>query len=742
MLATKQHACCIFIIHSVRMLKKLLFPLAVSILVYSSAVAQHYMYNYNVPVLQGTTNYQNPFAGGLNNPQFSSIDINQDGKKDLFLFDRSGNIPMIFINRGGTGEINYEYRAEYASRFPAMRDWAILLDYNCDGLEDIICGYDNGIKTYLAASDGGSINFTEDASKLQFTEAGFFFDLPVGYIDIPGFADIDQDGDIDVITFNMIGGIVDHYDNQAVEDGLPCGTWALEHINSCWGNFYESGITYGVDLNYDCKGIVRTADGLHAGSTFMIFDEDADNDMDVVLGDLAFDVLNKLTNGGDSELAYITDQDTTFPSYDKPYDLPAFPAPFLIDINNDGAKDMVVAPNNINSSENFKNVWYYQNISTDDTYVFDYRQDTLMVSTMLDFGDGAFPVFFDYNYDGLLDLIVGNYEYFDDGDQIGKIALLQNTGTADAPAYTLITRNLGNIADFGFHAIAPTFGDLDGDGDQDMLIGEEEGFLHLFKNIGPPEGPAEFIFFTGNYQGIDKGQNATPQLFDVNDDGLLDLILGERNGNINYFENTGTATTPVFTLISEFWGNVDVRSTGVLTGYSAPCMYRSPEGDMTLYVGCEEGTIFQYQPAADITAPFIEVTDHFSDIDCGAFSSVNINEINNDDYPDIICGNKRGGVTLFRDDRSTGIANHEAVSPLIFPNPTADNIYIDGLQKITGPILISVCSIEGKEVKSTMVSSGNMPVQLSLSDIASGVYVLHITTRQEANISSQLLIKQ
>lgn len=67
---------------------------------------------------------------------------------------------------------------------------------------------------------------------------------------------------------------------------------------------------------------------MHAGSTFMIFDEDADNDMDVVLGDLAFGNLNKLVNGGDKDLAHITDQDTTFPAYDLPYEVPIFPAPF------------------------------------------------------------------------------------------------------------------------------------------------------------------------------------------------------------------------------------------------------------------------------------------------------------------------------------------------------------------------------------------------------------------------------
>ena len=133
---------------------------------------------------------------------------------------------------------------------------------------------------------------------------------------------------------------------------------------------------------------------MHAGSSFMIFDEDADNDMDIVLGDLAFNNLNRLINGGDNTFATITEQDTTYPEYDKPYDIPIFPAPFLIDVDNDGKKDMLVSPNNINQSANIKNVWYYKNVAEDEKYVFDYQQDSLFISEMVDFGSGAYPVFF------------------------------------------------------------------------------------------------------------------------------------------------------------------------------------------------------------------------------------------------------------------------------------------------------------------------------------------------------------
>ncbi len=690
------------------------------------SIAQNYTYNYSIPVTQFGHELKFPFVGGLNNPQFSHVDMNQDGLKDLFIFDRTGNKTLVLINEGGENEIDYFYWQQYEQQFPALLDWAILIDYNCDGLEDIITGYDLGVKTYLGNYDGSSVTFSEDVSKLQFTEAGLLFDLAVGYIDIPGFADVDFDGDIDVLTFNIVGGIVDYYINTQIEDGLPCGTLALQHINSCWGNFYESGLKYAVDLDYACKGVTKTTDGVHTGSTFMVFDEDADNDMDIVLGDLAYGNLNKLVNGGDKDFAHIIDQDTLFPNYDFPYNVAIFPAPFLLDINNDNKKDMLVSPNNINLSENHKNVAYYQNISDDDTYVFNFQTDSLFVSDMIDLGEGAYPIFFDYNYDGLQDLVIGNYGYYVTSDNIGKLALYKNTGTATAPAFTLITLDFAGISEYQFLSLVPTFADLDNDGDEDMLLGESNGFVHYFKNIAPPEGPAQFILFAANYQGIDPGANSAPQLIDVSGDGLVDLIIGEKNGNLNYYENTGAADAPIFTLQNEFWGNVDVRTIGVLTGHAIPFLTKLNTGNYQLYIGCEAGTIYLYEPTPDFTGEFTKVTSALNNIDEGAYSSVQLKDINGDGLADMVTGNQRGGITFYRDENA--LSNNTIKSPynnlLIYPNPAENMLNIEGLFSKNAQLVIY--SIDGKVILQQTVSNTSNKITCSVAGLNAGLYFIEI----------------
>lgn len=717
-------------------MKKLLSVVAGLLLlsVPKQAATQSYVFNYQVDVFENGIQYQNAFAGGLNNPQFYPIDIDQDNDDDLFVFDRAGSTVLVFTYEAGT----YTFWYQYAAIFPPMQNWVILIDYNCDELPDIVTGFEDGIKTYKANWNGFTFEFVEDVAKLNFFEAGFFFDLPVGYIDIPGFSDMDNDGDIDVLTFNMTGGVVDYYKNHAVENGEACGTWSLEHVEGCWGNFYESGITYSVDLDYTCKGVTSARENVHAGSTFMIFDEDADGDKDVVLGDLAFSVLNRLVNGGDALYGDIVDQDTTFPSYDKPYDTPLFPAAFLVDVDHDGVDDMLVSPNSVNSSESRKNVWYYKNVSTDESYVFDYQTDTFLVETIIDLGDGTFPAFFDYNNDGLLDIIAGNYGYYVDGDDIGQLALFENTGTADNPVYILIDRNFGGLADFGFNAICPTFADLDGDGDSDMLVGETNGYVHYFKNIAPPGNPASFVLFAGNYQGIRPGNNSTPFFADINQDGLPDLLIGEQNGNVNYYENTGTAAAPIFTLQNEFWGNIDVRLLGTVTGYSAPFVYQSDAGNF-VYVGCQDGTIYRYLPTADFTGAFTEETTMFNGIKAGSFSTVTMADINADGLPEMLLGNKRGGLQLFRDATSVQIQEPEANLLNIYPNPTRHTLSIQIPEGRDVQEMV-IKDLQGKAIHIPFTTNAQT-ITCAVDQLASGMYFVFLISNDNRQIGYGRFIK-
>src|SRR6185437_4468981 len=100
----------------------------------------------------------NAWCGGWVNPEFSSIDLNGDGRMDLFVFlpGWGDNRVLTFLS---LGDGTYQYSPDYESYFPQMTYWAILADYNKDGKPDIFT-YSQagvGIDVYKNISDSSGL---------------------------------------------------------------------------------------------------------------------------------------------------------------------------------------------------------------------------------------------------------------------------------------------------------------------------------------------------------------------------------------------------------------------------------------------------------------------------------------------------------------------------------------------------------------------------------------------------------
>ena len=68
----------------------------------------------SIPVEFNGSELTNAWAGGINAAQFSTIDVNNDGREDLYTFDRDGFQSMVFLNMSTTpGETDYRYSIEY-----------------------------------------------------------------------------------------------------------------------------------------------------------------------------------------------------------------------------------------------------------------------------------------------------------------------------------------------------------------------------------------------------------------------------------------------------------------------------------------------------------------------------------------------------------------------------------------------------------------------------------------------------
>ncbi|MEM6963637.1 MAG: VCBS repeat-containing protein, partial [Bacteroidota bacterium] len=244
---------------------------------------------------------QNPFAGGLNAPQINAVDLNNDGVLDLHFFDKAGNVHVTFINNGSTSGGSYEFAPQYAANFPDIEGWALLRDYNGDGIMDIFSYSDvigvSGVKVHRGSYQDDMITFERLTHSdgphdvLSFLiPNGSFPQIAVDDQDLPAIDDIDGDGDLDILTFDLGGSTVEWYRNTSLENGFGLDSLKFVREEDCWGNFKEGGLSAEIFLGTSmgiCPSLQNNqAEVRHAGSTLMTFDDDNDGDKELVLGDL------------------------------------------------------------------------------------------------------------------------------------------------------------------------------------------------------------------------------------------------------------------------------------------------------------------------------------------------------------------------------------------------------------------------------------------------------------------------
>lgn len=91
---------------------------------------------------------------------------------------------------------------------------------------------------------------------------------------------------------------------------------------------------------------------------------------------------------------------------------------------------------------------------------------------------------------------------------------------------------------------SPNFVDLDGDGKRDLVVGDSNGYIWWFKNQGEKGKPA---FKTGKFLPSYYGAACKLHVCDWNADGQQDLVVGDSEGYVYVVPNVGTRNEPKFT---------------------------------------------------------------------------------------------------------------------------------------------------------------------------------------------------
>ena len=271
------------------------------------------------------------------------------------------------------------------------------------------------------------------------------------------------------------------------------------------------------------------------------------------------------------------------------------------DINGDGLKDVFI-------SNGIPGVIINQ--GTANQWDFSGPIDTLRDQFNMDVW-GTYMDLVDIDSDDDYDLFTGFWD-----SQVHSIRFYENFGTYQDYDFHYITQNWQNIQTTGGYE-SPCFSDLDGDGDLDLLVGTGQGKIYYYRNDGTPQVP-QMTYITNNFCDIDVGEDASPELKDIDDDGDLDLLVGRDSGiitslltqgDVYYYENVGTPQNYSFQFVTTNYltfdnGKEDTPRLVDIDADGAPDLFTRVNSHILLY--SNQGTIGN--PA------FVYETDNFCEL--------------------------------------------------------------------------------------------------------------------------------
>ncbi|MGE5437220.1 MAG: T9SS type A sorting domain-containing protein [Syntrophothermus sp.] len=322
--------------------------------------------------------------------------------------------------------------------------------------------------------------------------------------------------------------------------------------------------------------------------------------------------------------------------------------PDFVDLDADNDLDLVIG--------GYSGPIYYKNFGDSANPV--YAKDSLYLNYLYDqVGTDAKPIFADIDADGDYDLFIGTGESFFGGPPAGLLYAFRNTGTPQAPVFVRDSTLTVGIPDVGLNCY-PTFADLNGDGDLDMLLGRDLSTVVYYQNIGTAQVP-QWQMQTTLFNVVDKiAYWKNPEFTDFDGDLDYDLLVGTDAGNILYYENTGTVTSPAFTRNTNFFKVIKVDG-----GATVNFADFDNDGDFDLLAGDWLGNVnYLRNDGTPFVPVYTRVTGApFSALKVSSYSTPVFVDLDKDNDKDVVTGGMDGQLHYYKNNGTSFTADNSSL---------------------------------------------------------------------------------
>ena len=555
--------------------------------------------------------YAHPFIGGFDVPRPQFIDIDSDGDYDLFIQERSNEL-MFFENTGSATRAQFEWRTD-AYQELAIGEWNRFIDVDGDGDYDLLAEEPfSYIRYYRNEGTKQRATFKLAADSLRDdTGAPIFADRQ----NIPNLTDIDCDGQLDLFL-GRVEGTLTRYEAVSAKLNVPVFRFVTDRFEN-------------IEI------VAQIGSARHGANTMYWSDIDSDGDDDLFWGDFFEPGVLFIRNvAANCQAPNLRNDPIPLMLDGAKLMTSGYNVPVLVDIDGDKDRDIFVgvlggAYNpNLTSADNF----YFIEQAASEKLVLRTKR---FIHT-LDVGTESVPAFGDLDGDGDIDLLIGNKLDPKTPDR-GRLYLFRNTGTKQTPKLELAD-TLDVVT--AFHQ-APALGDIDADGDLDLLLGTWSDGVLVFRNQGTAK-EAKFVQDTTATIRFTRGSNYIPALADMDADGDLDVVVGEASGELNLVRNTGSRTQPRFTVESENYQNIDA---GRRAAFAVTDIDR--DGDLDIVAGSETSGSVHFRNEGTNASPRFVRSDAFT-LPFHHLATPAFVDIDGDGGLDLFTGSLSGGLAFWR----------------------------------------------------------------------------------------------